>query len=76
MHATDTVYGIAGDPDAAEVVRRINRLKGRAATPLSVAVASVEEVARLARVGRRERRVLAEHLPGLKETLGSKEAKP
>lgn len=63
---TDTLYGIACDPDDAAAAERIYELKGRpAAKPSAVMFFSVERLlASVPELGERERRLVTELLPG------------
>ena len=63
---TDTVYGLATDPESLEGVRRLYRLKGRPPDrPAAVMYFSVElALAGLARLGARTRDALERLLPG------------
>ncbi len=42
IYPTDTLYGIGGDPYSIEVIKKIDKIKGRADKPYSVAVSSFE----------------------------------
>jgi L-threonylcarbamoyladenylate synthase len=65
VHPTDTLYALAARALDRGAVRRLVATKGRSAgRPLSVAVSSVEELERWARLGRPGRRFVREALPG------------
>ncbi len=62
---TDTVYGIGCDPTSAAAVARVFALKGRPGhKPLSLHVASVEEMLAYAAKNERARRLALAFLPG------------
>ena len=62
---TDTVYGLGGDPWSERAVARVRALKGRGDDrPFTVHLASVEDVARVARLDERTRGMVARLLPG------------
>ncbi len=66
MFPSDTVYGLACDPESAEAVERMYALKGRApAKPSAVMFFDAElAVAALPELGKRTRALMARLLPG------------
>jgi L-threonylcarbamoyladenylate synthase len=63
---TDTVYGVAADPNVAQAVERIYRAKGRdPGKPLPLLVADIQDVARRGAVlGQRARALAQRYWPG------------
>ncbi len=64
-YPTETVYGLGADALDRAAVKRVFSLKGRSPDePISLAVASVEEVDEYAKPNERERRFMSAFLPG------------
>lgn len=65
VYPTDTVYGIGGKADSADVVRRINAIKGSAQSkPLSVMVSDFGMIDEYCDTGIWEDMILKRYLPG------------
>ncbi len=63
--ATETVYGIGCDPRNAKAVRRIFAMKGRdEKKPLQIIAGSMAQVARLADLHQREKKIASRYWPG------------
>ncbi len=65
VYPTDTVYGIGGNADSADVVRRINAMKGsEPSKPLSVMVSGFGMIDEYCDTGIWEDMILKKYLPG------------
>lgn len=65
VYPTDTVYGIGGRADSAEVVRQINAIKGsEPAKPLSVMVSGFDMIDEYCETGVWEDIIIKKYLPG------------
>lgn len=65
VYPTDTLYALGADPYNKEAVRKLYKLKKRPVhMPVSIAVASLEEVKRLSKISREALSIYERYLPG------------
>lgn len=61
---TDTAYGLGGDFENADVIKRILKIKGRTDTKFTLIAASVEQVEQFFPLAPEAKKLAAKHWPG------------